>query len=671
MLKNVGDTPVPQEDAQGALKPSGMKKQIASSIKSVSTDISAFFKKEVPGVFKKGIVNLQEVAQAASDKISQKLDKLSTHPKITPIMYPTGEEAALEIDESTVNAHKVSIHADQQTSTKEIKFATSNLGKDAGLGDISKYDTSGGVEEYLKNNVAFFKTFVNEILVSDKGKLNEITTAFDNAGFSKEHKEYYLGFLKNINNLNNKLINNQRPIEKFIYNEKALINKLVSFLNDQDGRVLLMQAEVVKKNVNVEYGLQDITPPLSKINKAIYSFHNFNKLKKDFDANKGGNETFVEYKNKMLEQQVSARFNSINQQDFCFLQEFDEGERNKIDSKMQVFSSDVGTAIVINSKRFDPIEKSQIKIPEGSKTKINEDGSIGASTGYRVVIVKDKETGNKMLLCSVHLGGYAIGDRMATENAVREMKMTLKAVEELATANDVDGIIMGGDFNSVEESVNEQKSPLDLVAAREYVSIRSERDTSVSPPGFIQPLYSLSRRIDHLFYKMITKPNAQPPTVTPEARTPTEILHDPLEQHKGVYDHTLQPAALKMPLKPSFQAQQAQTADVNKPAPSAPVQQEATTAPKQTRLEAGQDNLNRLKIAFGVAAQDLEDLENQKNQKLTTEMYNALEDKIEKKAAELAALDRDCHAAEAEMRLARDEHRRADFLQKQKKIRTG
>lgn len=69
----------------------------------------------------------------------------------------------------------------------------------------------------------------------------------------------------------------------------------------------------------------------------------------------------------------------------------------------------------------------------------------------------------------------------------------------------MDGIIIGGDFNSVEEQVRTLLRPLEPLEAAKYTQVRVEGDTEVSPTTFFQEGYALSRKIDHIFVKCMSE----------------------------------------------------------------------------------------------------------------------------------------------------------------------
>ncbi|MBA3236819.1 MAG: hypothetical protein H0T62_00525 [Parachlamydiaceae bacterium] len=175
---------------------------------------------------------------------------------------------------------------------------------------------------------------------------------------------------------------------------------------------------------------------------------------------------------------------------------------------------------------------------------VHDDSSFG-NDQFTAVIATDKESGRKMLLCSIHAIGYGIGDLDSHVKAAEQIRVIRDVVEKIAHEHDVEGIMMGGDFNSVEESVENAASPLTKLTEAKYVPIKVNGDTEIAPSDMFQTGYKLARKIDHFFMKWVGEEGKD--FIAAEADI--ESLTSPLKQYKKVFDHAAIVAKIEVPQK--------------------------------------------------------------------------------------------------------------------------
>lgn len=409
----------------------------------------------------------------------------------------------------------------QNQNSKSFQIATSNVGMD---GAYNKFHME------IEDQRAKFK---DDPRASDENfliqqcfeeKFEKLSTSIKELSPNAESKE-----LKQFLNTLNQLLKNKNANVNEDQTER--LTQLVKFLENLDNRIELKSA--CETGTTFTPGTSDFERNLNNLNEAIFSLYHFSKIQ-DKLALKKNNQSMSEYLEEKNLKRNEERFRQLDK-DVLFLQEFNVdksilAEKFKNSEKnIAIFASkgDRGgdfPSLIINKDRFeivdfpqgnikksDPINDfvtTQIEIPSprGKKMdkenlKIYDDNQSFGTSKFRGVIAIDKVTKKKVLLCSIHIPGYGIG--MESKDPSSQVNIMRKMVEKIAADHDVDGIIMGGDFNSVEEDIGALKSPLTPLREGKYMPISFAGDTENPPYAFFQAGYDLSRKIDHIFVKWL------------------------------------------------------------------------------------------------------------------------------------------------------------------------
>lgn len=447
-----------------------------------------------------------------------------------------------------------------------FKVATSNVGLDAGISHVAKVikkddDANDYIEYHFKNlnDITADKSKLNnalDLLPKDINSLVIHTDTIRNelAVFDAKQLESFFkdfeSFRSNINSL--KTYDSNTPFTEVLSDKKAILSELVKFLESTNNCKIL---SLILKDEGV-----NVMPELNKLNQSIFHLYNFSKIQ---DSHQKKGISLTEYINQQEDKIIAKRIEQIKQNDVCFLQEYDKTE-NKFSktlnkslnsAKIAIFATlPEEPSLMINTERFEIQEipgkrENNVLVPgqqhikvkitntnnkEISKEiKVFEDNSFGTKQ-FKAVIVKDIHTGKKMILCSVHIGGYDIGDKVERERAERSIRDIQKIIEKIAADNEVEGIVIGGDFNSVEErvGVGDTSSPLDPLRVAHYSLVKSSKNTEASPPGFLGTSPIL-RRIDHIFYLAVGE-DAQAKATEGKVN---EKLGSVRDQHKKAFDH--------------------------------------------------------------------------------------------------------------------------------------
>lgn len=390
-------------------------------------------------------------------------------------------------DES-VSSKEVKLKSDlKKPQSKSIKIATSNVGLDGAYGNLEL--SLGYTEDYVNDNL--------NRLIDFQKKLPKDVKSSKIEAFTKDLEEF-----------------TQEKGENFEFSDvqNERLTRLTEFLANLENRQELKS-----------YGGNSITKKdLDFFNGAVFDLYHFSKTYKGWTEKKDGS-SLSDYVSNKKQELVQNRLNELIDKDVCFLQELEEKSDLAMKVKEQpnitlfIPKGELGKvcpSLMVNKERFKVEEYPQGynirrraaddfikgKTPNGTNITIYDDGSFGSRATFRAVIATDLKTNRKVLLCSTHLRGYEIGTGTDMQrealNDVREMHEILK---DVAIHHDVDAIIIGGDFNSVEERIGALASPLEDLKEAKYSHLHFEGDTEVTPPNLYQVGYKLSRKIDHVF----------------------------------------------------------------------------------------------------------------------------------------------------------------------------
>ena len=375
-------------------------------------------------------------------------------------------------------------------------------------------------------------------------------------------------FIDDVRKFSARAKENPGPFLDFLSREKGLIDQMVvTFLEKLENRQRLFDVQLNKSTEE-----RNMLKDLAGINSMFYKMRDFSNVKREYEAKTKTGEctsSLQEYISSKRDAGIAERYKQINEQDVAFLPEFNsKRDGKKIDSKMQIFTdSETGKrpSLGINRDRFEvqtlngpekidftKIEKATEKISEknivdgktkyflkeiplnykaikldGLPIRVYDDGSFG-SEEFMAAIVKDSKTGNSLLFCSVHLAGYDIADADDTDRVRESMQVMLPILEKFARANGVHGIMLGGDFNSVEENVTGAESPISVPKKREYVPLEVNQITNISLPDHFQRV-ERERKIDFVFFKTMEKGHLM--------EISKGVVHQPSTELEEVYDH--------------------------------------------------------------------------------------------------------------------------------------
>jgi hypothetical protein len=456
-------------------------------------------------------------------------------------------------NEGVVKIKEVKFSADlKNPKSKSLQVATSNVGPDGAYGQLNKLlsqniDKPTYVTDYVNNMFDQLAIFLEVLPPNPESK--ELTTFLSD-----------LGKLTGDPNRNIELTENQ----------KKQLTSLVGFLTNLENRKQLQAHHAKNKPIlkDSDFNNQKIfalTPKgLDQMNEAVFALYHFSNIHSEWTKKQDGS-TLNDYITKQTLALEQERVDQIKDKDVCFLQElspnshFIEKTKERTDISLFVPKGVLGMSfpsLMINKNRFtiekftkENTEKSnknndyvetRIQIP-GVNIKqtlqIYDDGSFGSGEKFRAVIAFDTKNNNrKMLLCSVHVRGYGIGiNDDFYQEAYKDVGIMQKMIEKIAADHGVEGIIMGGDFNSVEERVGAIESPLIHLKEANYVPVKVKSDTEVAPSGFYQGGYDLSRRIDHLFVKWLPQDGKVVSASKGKVADGRKGSLDPLKQ--TVFDH--------------------------------------------------------------------------------------------------------------------------------------
>ena len=463
-------------------------------------------------------------------------------------------------------------------SKKSIKFATSNVGLDGGLGLVQKYLIKYTPEKYLEIAVGGIKqTLAQPASQADNKKgigdrLNDI----------------------DLNNLKNKTISTFKKnldsiIKKDNFNtltesDKSCLHELTEFLKDHENCKDLVD---LLKDDNY-----DPIPALGKINEFIFILYNVAKIHDQLGKKEGDLSGIKEHVDKTIKAHIKERAKEITSKDVVFTQELSSDSKlaqkvREIPSK-KLFcpSSGMKPSLIIDTNRFEVQEckyGSLNKVGDKIKDKEivcefnanilntdpnlsvifnkHEDGSF-SNDHFRAVLAYDKNTRQKVVLCSIHLPGYGIGaePRLHGERYDDLLKIH-HVIHTLAKENGASGIIVGGDFNSISEDVGEAKSPLNAMGGENYTRFNTGSQTNVAPPSFIQTHYPTVREVDHVFAMAMGENKID--VNAADINVSGQPIGDAKTQHLESFDHRhvkgkvkfssnsnkLQPASQRNPVK--------------------------------------------------------------------------------------------------------------------------
>lgn len=458
-------------------------------------------------------------------------------------------------------------------SPKTIKISSSNVGVDAALGSIAttlgKDDLTG--ELYLGDLLKKFSTKeLQENLLQNEKNINTALKKLERS------QPKVAQFVKDVIKLENKIKNNKEPLDTFIVQERKLINNLVGFLDNVDNRNNLAASQF-----NPNKDEKTTLGEMSLINIYCTYLHSFAQLKAEYNSNKeNGTLSFRDYITQKNEAIINERYEHLNQEDVGFLQEFKPEAHERFDKNFHVFSVDKDwPSLILNKQRFDVL--TNLKGPDGTELKtlenkvsykmiknemgewkkvphiifdykeiktndtgvrVYDDGKFGQEN-FTAAIAKDKLTGNLVLFCSIHIVGYDISNPKETEEKTQLLQRLLPIIEGFASANGVKGIVMGGDFNSVEERVTKAESPMTAVKNNQFVPLENASPTNVAPPTYLQRI-EVSRKIDFIFYKYLSKVEGKPVASKGIVKEP---LKDSLHQHQRAFDHETISGQVRLP----------------------------------------------------------------------------------------------------------------------------
>lgn len=423
--------------------------------------------------------------------------------------------------EEGVSSKEVSFSEGNKSSrsTSTLRVGTSNVGLDGVYGEFEKQikdvkfqykndpnceDENFIAQKYLEKNFEDLKTSMETLdLISDSQDL--------------------IDFLNKVDQLL------QNKTTEVTPDQTERLTYLVNFLEKPENRKQLNNA--VYREITDAKVSDKKTKALVDINTAIYTLYHFSKIHDKWESKEIDQSLFDYVKNKNLSK-IDERLSQIKNNDVCFTQELNK-DSSVIAKKLQESGRNFvlfGTggsqggnrpSLIINTERFkirqipkgdakkssedNDFVMSEVEILLNSgKTrkdpiKIYDDQSFGGEK-FRAVIATDKKTQKKVLLCSIHISGYTIGKADQAQRS-KDLNIMRKVIEKIAADNHVDGIIMGGDFNSVEEKVGEFDSPLTHLKQAEFVPIPVASNTENAPYTYFQPYYPISRKIDHIWIK--------------------------------------------------------------------------------------------------------------------------------------------------------------------------
>ncbi|MBA2727504.1 MAG: hypothetical protein H0U49_04945 [Parachlamydiaceae bacterium] len=448
--------------------------------------------------------------------------------------------------------------------------ATANVGMDGGLSELGKELKQKSEEEYLQKN---FETLTENmaLLKNDKtpSKVKNFKTLMNKMPLLKNDKtpSKVMAFRKDLGLLSEKLKKKgeDKNLLQFVSEEKELLMNLADFLQHLENRRMLKDSFG---------GDQATLDALKGLNAAVFSLYNFSKIQEKWESQSPDEflplSKYIAEKEKKI---IDSTFEQLKNSDVCFFQEY---THKSLGSKVQSME---GTALFSSSNAFEPslmintnrfqVEsldankqklvraekktlekvdnrwvpkfedygyfKTEVQLPsvkDPITLKVFEDHSFGTDQ-FRAVLATDRQTGKKMLLCSIHVHGYEIGEEgqhKATSVKIANIHRTL---EKIALDNGIDGIVIGGDFNSVEERVGNAESPLNTLKASQYTQVKVAGDTEMALPSYFHTGYDLSRKIDHIFIKWLSDDGKE--LIAKELEI-NKALKGPLKQ-QNVFDH--------------------------------------------------------------------------------------------------------------------------------------
>jgi hypothetical protein len=377
----------------------------------------------------------------------------------------------------------------ESSESKSIKLATSNVGMDGVYYNLNVYLSDFGEdqqfnEKYLKPKFQKLEPFM------EKDKLPE-------GNFVRQQLSI--------------LLKDNKGSSEFTGAQKEALSLLVEHLSDLKNR---QEFKAVCEGCS-------LAALLDGMSNSIFPLYHFSKIHTEWKT-EGGDSSLAEYVKNKTDKLMQERIDQIKDKDVCFLQEFTDdsvfGEKVKGEN-IALFTSlkRESIALAINKNRFEVIDYPRPENAEKSKKtddfvedriegkllRVYDDGSFGRPGVFRAVIATDKTNGKKMLFCSVHLIGYGIGkNEEGEEKAFNSVDVMQNVIDKIAADQSVDGIVIGGDFNSVKKNVGGWQ-PLNPLKQAEYEQVPVKSDTEVSY-GY-QEGYKLSRKIDHLFVKWLSE----------------------------------------------------------------------------------------------------------------------------------------------------------------------
>lgn len=420
----------------------------------------------------------------------------------------------------------------------ERNIAIANMGEDLGLGVLAKILNA---EKPISENDLY------ESLTKIGGPISSCATNFtkhiNNDKLEPQHKM----FIESL----------------FLINARSQIGRLqevISILSDIEKR----EAFRIDLEKNLKEGstfnpgdaLAGLTSPVFLLNSLLVQLKEYDEdIAKGPD--KGGIDkevTFREYIEDKAGDIRDKRMKELAKQDICFLQECDVSLLREDPNKIVLGSDKV---IMVNKQVYevvpaqvsgpaigknipvvwqDPKTKRLrfFEIPQGN-VKFDKDNSFYGDD-FRAVIVKDKVTGKKQLICSIYVTPYTIGDAQGHAEAAIRLKNVKQIIERIAEMEKVDDCILGGDFNSVEEDVGDLQNPLKtLTGSGGYTQVPNSSNTELAPPQYISASYSRARRIDHIMHKSLDKTTH---ALVDNATLP-EGAPDPKNEANSIFDHAM------------------------------------------------------------------------------------------------------------------------------------
>lgn len=368
---------------------------------------------------------------------------------------------------------------------KQLKVATANMGEDADLGVVNKLKE--------QNKIGGHAMPLHRIR-------NEANAKVNMKNLEPEHRDI-LNTISRIGGIQGKLSLQELKLLVDFFGDPKKSN---AFLNDFHDN-----------SINEKFPDEQLFKDLVS---GIFTYYTVE-------------QAFPDSGKKVADNQ-KKRIDGLSKQDVCFLQECDPNSMAAIPGMLSVGEHNV---ILLNRNRFDVLEPmvSSIVTKEWKRgaAQLEDNNSFVIANGVaRGVLVQDKETGRKMLLCSCQIAGYGIGNKDEERTAADEIRTSKELLKKIAEENGIDDIIWGGDFNSVQEDVNGIESPLKAMDDS-FVAVECNQNTEVPPIQFrASQQHLMARRIDHIFFSSKVGMAAEP-AVLPEG--PVDVAN----QWDKVYDH--------------------------------------------------------------------------------------------------------------------------------------